>query len=350
MTLGLDAGDKLTHFSVVDPARAVVARGKFRSTEEDMRLALAKFRGSKVILEAGSMSPWMSRALQADGFIVHVVDPRRVQLITHDPRKNDRRDAEMLARIGAAMPEVLGRVHHRGEQAQAHLSVIRARDLLVRLRKAAVNQVRGLCKAFGKRLPAASTEAFPKRVQELVPELLHSAVVPILDTITELTKRIRAFDNTLTQLAKDHYPETKRLQQVHGVGPVISIAFVLTVEDPKRFSNARRIGSWLGLCPRSHASGESNPQLRISKAGDAYMRRLLVQGAQYILGPFGKDSDLRRYGLALMERGGKLAKKKATVAVARKLSILLLRLWRTGTVYESLHNAKRRGEAAACAS
>ena len=340
-TIGLDVGDRRTHFCALDAQRQVLARGSFPTTPGDLKLTMERFTGARVILEAGSQSPWMSRSLRTAGFAVQVADPRRVQLIAKDPRKTDRRDAELLARLGAAGPELLGNVHHRGEQAQGHQSVIRTRDLVVRQRTMAVHHVRGLCKAFGVRLPSASTEAFPQRVRKLIPDSLQAAVLPLLELIDEFTRRIREFERTLAELAKRHYPEVQHLQQIHGVGPVISVAFVLSVEDPKRFDDSRRLGSWLGLCPRSDASGDSNPQLRISKAGDPYLRRLLVQGAQYILGHFGKDCDLRRYGLHLAARGGKAAKKRAAVAVARKLAVLLHRLWLTGATYDPLHNAKR---------
>jgi transposase len=252
----------------------------------------------------------------------------------------------MLARMGAAMPELLGNVHHRGEHAHAHLAIVRARDLLVRMRARAVLQVRGICKSFGLRLPTASASGFSSKVEHLLPELLKPALVPLLELANELTRRVRTFDKLLAQVAKEHYPEVAHLQQVDGVGPVISVAFVLSIEDPKRFASSRKVGSWVGLCPRSHASGDSNPQLRISKAGDSRLRRLLLQGAQRLLGPFGADCDLRRYGLHLAARGGKAAKKRAATAVARKLAVLLHRLWVTGANYEPLRNANRLATAA----
>lgn len=346
ITIGLDVGDRRTHFSAIDVDRRVLSSGSFPTTKDALLKQLAAFGGARVVLEAGSQSPWMSRVMRAKGFDVQVTDPRRVQLISKDPRKTDRRDAEMLAKMGAAMPDLLGNVHHRGELAQSHLSIIRARDLVVRMRTMAVQQVRSLCKAFGVRLPASTTSSFAKRAIGLIPVSLHPALLPILEVIDELTERERSFEKALAKMAKEHYPEVKHLQQVDGIGPLISVAFVLSIEDPKRFSSSRRVGSWLGLCPRSQASGDSNPQLRISKAGDKHLRRLLVQGAQQLLGRFGADCDLRRYGLRLATRGGKAAKKRAVVAVARKLAVLLHRLWITGADYEPLRNANRLAVAA----
>lgn len=350
LTIGLDVGDKRTHFCVVDAERQVVRRGSFATTREALEGALGTFPGALVVLEAGSQSPWMSRALSGLGYRVHVADPRRVELISKDPRKTDRRDAELLARMGASMPELLGSVHHRGEQAQAHLSIVRARDLMVRQRAMAVQQTRSICKAFGVRLPSASTDGFPVKMRAQIPEQLRPALDPVLVTIEHLSRAIRGFDKLLAKVAAEHYPEVQRLQQIDGVGPVISVAFALSVEDPKRFPKSRQVGSWLGLCPRSHASGDSAPQLRISKAGDGRLRRLLTQGAQRILGPFGKDCDLRRFGLQIAARGGKAAKKRATVAVARKLAVLMHKLWLTGRDYDPLHLANRRAEVAVPAS
>ena len=341
MTIGLDVGDRNTHYCVLDAARNVVDRGSIPTAKGRITMELQKFAPALAVLEAGSQSPWLSRHLEKLDFTPLVVDPRRVQLITKDPRKTDRRDAETLARLAAAMPEVLGSIQHRSEQAQADLSVIRVRDLLVGTRSSMVLQVRGLAKAFGTRLPTATTPAFPKRVRALVPEMLKAAVEPALEVIEKLNQKIRELDDKLEQIAQDRYPEAGVLRQIPGVGPLTSLAFVLTIEDAGRFTSSRQVGSWLGLCPRSFASGESVPQLPITKAGDGPLRRLLVQCAQYILGPFGRDCDLRRFGQRLAARGGRAAKKRAVVATARKLAILLHHLWRTGEVYEPLYNTNR---------
>jgi len=341
VTIGLDTGDRRIHYCALD-GREVTGRGVCPTTREGLNRALAAWPGARVVLEAGSQSAWMARHLSSQGFDVHVVDPRRVQLISKDPRKTDRRDAELLARLESGMPELLGRVHHRGEQAQADLALIRARDQLVRARTSLVQCVRGLAKSFGLRLPSATTGAFGKRVRELVPAALRPAIEVVLAQAEALTASIRVLDRRIARVGKDRYPEIAVLQQVHGVGPVTAAAFVLTIEDPTRFDDSRRVGSWIGLCPRSYASGDSNPELGISRSGDGYLRRLLVQCAQYILGPFGKDSDLRRFGLRLVARGGRAARIKAVTAVARKLAVLLHRLWRRGLTYDPFHHTNRQ--------
>jgi transposase len=342
LTLGLDVGDRTTHFAAVDGDRVLTERGSFATTPSALSKALSKFRGCKVALEAGSQSMWMCRALKRAGFQVQLIDPRRVQLITKDPRKTDRRDAEMIARLASAMPELLGSIHHRDEQAQADLSIIRARDGLVRVRTLMIQQVRSLAKGFGITLPAASAPAFEKRVRKLVPALLLPAVEPLLESIADTTKRIRASESLLERVTELRYPEAARLrEQIRGVGPITAAAFVLSIEEPTRFDDSRKVGSWAGLCPKSFASGDSRPELGISKAGNGYLRRLLLQCAHYITGPFGKDSDLRRFGLRLIARGGSAAKKRAAVAVARKLAVAMHHVWRTGADFDPLYHAKR---------
>lgn len=346
LTIGLDVGDRTTHVCVLDADRAVAHRDRCATRREDVLGTLQPFAGARVVLEAGSQSPWLSAALRERGFLVQVADPRRVALISKDPRKTDRRDAEMLARLGSGCPELLGEVHHRDERTQADLSILRARDLVVRMRTKAIQQVRGLVKAFGHRLPSTSSAAFARRVVDRIPEILQPAIGPLLALLEQLEATIRGYDARLVELAATRYPAAAVLQQVDGVGPVTSVAYVLTLADPARFPSSRHVGSWLGLCPASRASGDRAPDLPISKTGDGYLRRLLVQCAQYILGPFGKDSDLRRYGLRLKGRGGAGATQRAAVAVARKLAVLLHRLWISGERYEPLRTATRQTAAA----
>ncbi len=341
LTIGLDVGDRTTHLCVLDADRQVAHRGHCPTRRDAILQALESYAGARVILEAGSQSPWLSAVLREQGFAVQVADPRRVALISKDPRKTDRRDAEMLARLGSGCPELLGQVHHRDEQTQADLSVLRARDLVVRTRTKVIQQVRGLMKSFGHRLPSTSAPAFGRRVADKIPEVLRPAIAPLLALLEQLEATIRGYDSHLAELAATRYPAASALSQVDGVGPVTSVAFVLTVADPTRFASSRRVGSWLGLCPASRASGDRAPALPISKTGDGYLRRLLVQCAHYILGPLGKDSDLRRYGLRLKARGGSGATQRAAVAVARKLAVLLHRLWISGERYEPLRTAGR---------
>jgi transposase len=215
---------------------------------------------------------------------------------------------------------------------------------LIGSRTQLVNHVRGVVKSFGARLPKCPARSFHKRAKEHLPEALLPAIEPILETIGSLTEHIRDYDRKLEAISKEHYPETDLLRQVEGVGALTALTFVLTVGDPHRFEKSRSVGAYLGLVPARDQSGDKDPQKRISREGDETLRKLLVGAAHYILGPFGSDSDLRRHGEKIAARGGKNAKKRAAVAVARKLSVLLHRLWVTGELYDPLHNTRRRQE------
>jgi len=189
-------------------------------------------------------------------------------------------------------------------------------------------------------LPACDADTMGEEKLEGLPSGLGTALKPLVKPIEELTEQIGKLDRELEQIARSQYPETELLKQVSGVGTLIALTFVLTVEDRERFQKSRDVGCYVGLRPRQSESGERQPQLRISKEGDVYLRKLLVQGAHCILGRRGPDTDLKRWGLKLAERGGKNAKKRAVVAVARKLAVLLHRLWVCGEVYEPLRNSE----------
>ena len=243
----------------------------------------------------------------------------------------------MLARLGRVDVNLLAPIRHRRAEAQADLALVRSREALVAARVKLVNVARGIVKAIGGRLPKTTTAAFAGKTADSVPPELKHALGPLLKSIQSLTEQIARYDTSIEKLAHKKYPETKLLQQVNGVGPLISLTYVLTLDDPHRFENSRAVGCYLGLSPRQRESGNSSPQLGITKAGNGHLRWLLIQAAQYTLGPFGPDSRLRRWGLELASRGGKRVKKRAVVAVARKLAVLLHRLWVTAEVYEPLH-------------
>jgi transposase len=347
LTIGLDLSDQTTEACVLDAAGEVVERFRVCTTTAALERALARFEPSRVILEVGTHSPWVSRLVTRLGHETVVANPRRVRLIAENDSKSDDFDAELLARLGRIDPNLLAPIVHRGEQAQRDLVLLRSRDGLVRARSQLINQVRGFAKSLGTRLPASSAEAFARRVRTLATNGLFPGSETMLAMIEQLTVEIRRQDREVECLCTERYPETRLLRQIKGVGPITALAFVLTLEDPHRFARSRSVGSYLGLRPRQRDSGEQRPQLRITKAGDALLRRLLVTAAHYILGPFGPDTALRRHGLRIAERGGKAAKKRAVVAVARKLAVLLHRLWVTGEVYQPLGYDASLAQAAA---
>ena len=335
VVIGLDLSDRNAHVFALDGETGeVLEDGKVSTTPKAFESRFRGYEGARIVLEAGTHSPWICDLLEHQGHEVVVANPRRLQLITESDKKSDRLDAQMLAQLGRAAPELLSPVWNRGSDQRADLAVIRARDMIVQARTALVNHVRSTVKTFGGRVVGCDAQDFHKNAGEFVPDAAKPAVQPLLEVLTGFDAKIKAYDKQIKELAKTKYPETKCLEQIAGVGALTALAYVLTIGDPRRFKSSRTLGSYLGLRPAQKDSGDSNPQLRITKGGNGYLRRLLVSSAHYVLGHYGPDTDLRRWGLALAERGGKKGKKRAVVAVARKLAVLLHRLWVTGDEYQ----------------
>jgi transposase len=345
-TVGLDVGDDYCHLAVVDRSGSLVRRSRVATEAKALRECFSKSSSSmggkrlRVVLEAGPHSHWISRLIEEEGHEVIVANPRRLKLIYDSDSKSDETDAEALARLGRIDPSLLKPIKHRSLKSQSDLTVIRSREILVRSRTQLVNHVRGVTKSFGVKLKKCSTKSFHHQVPDQLPEILKPSLMPIIETIEELSRKIYRFDRLVEEKAKREYAVTERLRQPRGVGALTALAYVLILEDPNRFRNSRLAGSYIGLRPKRGQSGAKDPELRITKTGDRMLRSLLVGSAQYILGPFGEDSDLRRWGLKLAARGGKSAKNKAVVAVARKLAVLLHHLWVTGDDYEPLRNQR----------
>ena len=342
-TAGLDLGDKYSYLCLIDSQSGeVIEEGRLRTSPEAFRRRFASERPPmRIAIEAGTHSPWASRVLEECGHEVLVANARKLRLIYANKRKTDEIDAENLARLARVDPKLLYPLKHRGEDSQAHMAIIRSRQALVDCRTQLVNHVRGAIKSFGHRLPKCPARSFHNKAAEHIPEALRPALGPILEQIGSLTQRIGEYDRKLETISKESYPETDLLRQVEGIGPLTALTFVLTLEDPYRFEKSRSVGAYLGLVPAADQSGNRDPQKRISKEGDEMLRKLLVGSAHYILGPFGSDSDLRRHGQKIASRGGKNAKKRAVVAVARKLAVLLHSLWVSGEIYEPLRNTHR---------
>jgi transposase len=348
-SVGIDLGDKKCRFCFLDAKGDIVFEDALSTTQEEFKAYFSSIPKARIAIEVGTHSPWICELLETIGHTVYVANPRRMESIHKNRRKNDKVDARTLARLVRADPELLYPIRHRGAEVRHDLVLLRARDALVGVRASLINSMRGLVKSVGGRLPKCSVECFPNSVADSIPERLDPALRPMLEQIELLTAKIKKYDQLVEHLVTKKYPETGAPLQVKGVGPVTSLAFVLTIENPERFQKSRDVGAYLGLVPRQDESGDSSPQLRITKTGDVMVRRLLVNCAHFILGPFGEDSDLRRHGLKIAARGGKNAKKRSAVAVARKLGVLLHRLWMTGEVYEPLYNSSRMEAAAATA-
>jgi transposase len=344
----LARSEEQSRYCVLEPSGKVAHRGGVTSSLDSVRQSFGRLRdrygATRVIIEVGSNSPWVSRLLQEMGFEVFVANPRKVQLIAKSNNKTDRKDAELLARLGRLDPELLSPIEHRGPGVQTDLALLRSRAALIESRTQLINHVRGSVKPWGKRLPGCSADCFHDKVKEQLPAEVSETLRPVLDQIGQLTKSIRSYEGQIAKLCQDSYPETSLLRQVKGVGPITALTYVLTIESPDRIHKTRNVGAYLGLVPRKDQSGQGDPELHITKAGDENLRCLLVNCAHYILGPFGDDSDLRRLGERIAAQGGKIAKRRAVVAVARKLAVLLLRLWQTGEEYDPLRNTRARGE------
>jgi transposase len=337
--IGCDLGDKQSSLCVLSVNGGLERPKPVTTTREGLRSFFARPK-AHVVMEVGTHSRWASTLLTELGHEVTVANPRRVRLISQSDSKTDAGDAELLARLGRADVALMSPVKHRGEDAQADLAVPKARDALVECRTRLVNTCRGLVKSFGERLPKCSGESFHRKARAHVPMALKPALEPLFTALEAVHEAIKQHDKEVSGLARK-YPDVKVISQPDGVGVLTALVFLLTLEDKNRFKSSRMAGAFIGLRPRKSQSGEADPQLHITKAGDPFLRKLLVQCASHILGPFGKQSDLKKWALQLAARGGKNARKRARVALARKLAVLMHRLWVTGEEYQPIGYARR---------
>jgi transposase len=350
LTIGLDLGDLHSRYCILNDAGEVESEGQLPTTKTGLNSLFGKMAASRVAMEVGTHSPWVSQYIAGLRHEVLVANAREVRLITQSTRKNDRMDARQLARLARVDPQLLSPIRHRGPQAQADLAVIRARQELMETRTSLINSARGLAKPMGERLKKCDADNVKESLADGVSAPLQAVLRPLLKSVEAVSGQIAVYDQTIAEMAK-RYSEVKVLKQVYGVGTLIGLAYILTIEDPHRFKHSRDVGPYFGLQPKQRASGNSQPELGISKAGDGLLRALLVQAAQCMLRKNAPDSDLRRFGLSKMGGGGKNAKKRAIVAVARKLAVMLHALWVNGEVYDPLYNqkavqAKAQGKAA----
>lgn len=336
--VGCDVGDKFSELCVVDRTGAVIEAKRVRTTKPALVHAISKHKRARVVVEAGTHSRWIEEALAAAGHDVVVANPRQIQLIWKRKKKTDRSDANLLARLARVDVGLLAPVHQRSRGAQVDLAVLRSRDLLVSTRTRLVNHVRGMLKQFGVRAPSCSANTFTQKTTEAIPPELEPALVPVLDALNAVQRQIALHDEEVERLFAGN-PTARKLAEIDAIGPITSLAYALTIEDPKKFRKSRIVGSFIGLAPAKDQSGDSDPQKHISKAGNEFLRRLLVQCAHRLLGTFGSDCDIRQWGLALCARGGSAAKKRAVVAVARKLAVVMHRVWVTGVPYDAHFNA-----------
>ncbi len=341
-TIGVDLGDRHSQFCVLEANGEVVETTKIPSTRAAFKKKFEGLAPCDVALETGTHANWVHDLLVDLGHTVAVANSRKLQAISANERKSDERDAELLARLARYDRTLLYPVAVRPKQLRQDMMVIRARAELVEVRTALVNSLRGLAKSAGHRLPSVSAASVHKLK---VDASLEVALRPLMKSLESISAEIKKYDKLIEKLSVERYPQTSCLDQVKGVGPITALYFVLLIGDTGRFKNPRSVGAYTGLVPKRNQSGGRDPELRISKTGDRMGRTLLVQCAHYILGRFGPDSDLRRFGERLAARGGKNAKKRAVIATARKLGVLLFALLRSGKVYEPLRNSAKSSKA-----
>jgi len=345
--VGIDLGDKRSTYCVVDLTGLPIGDGVVTTSSDALKAVFGGTGRMRIALECGTHSPWISRLLEELGHEVIVANPRRLRLISESDRKNDKADARTLARLAQAAPDLLAPVHHRSEQTQLDLATIKAREAAVRSRTALVSAIRGIVKSGGSRLAVCSTGVFARSALEACPTVLREALLPLIRIVQTLTIEIRGYDKAIVNMAEKKYPETAAILTIPGIGPLTALTFVLLLNnDPRRIPKSRDLGCYLGLQPKQQDSGKHVSQLGITKAGDGLMRKLAVQCAQFMLGKFGKDCALKRWGLAISLRGGKNAKKRAVVAVARKLLILMHRLWKTQSSFVPFYGSSVEPQAA----
>jgi transposase len=336
LVIGIDIGDRYSEICVLDRQGLVVQRGRIRTEGRAMHDQFSQLARQRVAMETGTHSPWLYGVLVNCGHEVMVANARKVRLITESDRKSDGLDAYQLGDLARTNPRLLHPIQPRSMEAQDDLAMIRARESLVETRTGLINHVRGVVKSHGERLSKCDSKGFAMRVGEQIPEGLKASLSGVLGSLDAVDEEIQGYECQLEHLALKKYPETALMKQINGVGTITALAFRLVIDDPHRFVEGRRVGAYLGLVPRRRQSGDRDPELGISKAGDELLRKLLVNCAHHILGPHGADSALRRWGLKLIARGGKKARKRAATAVARKLAVLMHHLWVSGEVYEPM--------------
>jgi transposase len=345
LVVGIDLGDRKSRFCIRGrEVQEVLLEGEVASTPAAFSEMFENLARQRIVVETGTHSRWVAHVLQRLGQEVIVGNARKLKLITQNDSKSDKVDARLLSKLGCLGVEWLHPVYQRSAENQADLAVIKAREALVEMRTKLVNQLRGLVKSFGSRLPSCDAERFLQVAASEIPAALRPAAGGLLAVLAELDEQIYGYECQIEHLSQTKYQEqTSRLRQVKGVGPLTALTYALTIEDPERFKRSRDVGPYLGLVPKKKQSGKRDPQYGITKAGDELLRKLLVSCAHFILGRFGPDSDLRRWGLELItnfEKAGQQGgRKRAAAAVARKLSVMLHRLWVSGEKYEPLLQA-----------
>ena len=343
LVIGIDLGDRSSSYCVRTLGQQIVREATVATTAAAILKEFQGLRRQRIVIETGTHSRWVAHLLEMMGHEVMVANARKLKLISENNQKSDKVDARLLSQLGCMNVEWLHPVYVRSQEAHCELLLARSREALVETRTGLINHVRGVVKSFGSRLAKCTSESFVEVARVGLPDGLKPALSGVLAALEEMDEQIYDYDCRIEHLCNTKYKEAAQcLLQVNGVGPVTTVTYLLTIENKDRFEQSRDVGPYLGLVPKSRQSGQRDPQLGITKAGDEMLRKLLVNCAHHMLGAKGQDSDLRRWGLELVravERKRKQgARKLAAAAVARKLAVLLHALWVSGAVYEPLRN------------
>lgn len=337
---GIDIGDQRCHLRLINFDGELIDETQITTRAAALEKYFRRWPRLRIVIEAGTHSNWIRRTLAGLGHEVLVANPRRLRVIAQSYSKNERHDAWWLAELGRTNLDLLSPTEPRSVQCEQHRLWLHSRESLVEARTKLINSLRGMAKSQGLRLGTCGPTKWVSKVREHCPRELHPALLALARSIAALTREIRQLEKQLEQLADQIYPVTARMRQVNGVGALTTLAYVLVLDnDAGRLKRSRQAGALVGLRPKQHDSGQSAPQLGITKCGDKLLRRLLVQSAQYQLGPFGQDSAIRRWGLKLAAGTNRRAKRRAVVAVARKLAVLLHVLWSKEVDYDPFHGA-----------
>ena len=347
---GVDIGDKRSYVRFVGLDGELLEEVKVSTRPAAIEKYFRSWPRLRVVLESGGQTNWIRRLIAGLGHEVLVADARQLRLISQSYAKNDRNDAYWLAELGRTNPELLAPLEPRGQQVEQHRSWLTGRQTLVESRTKLLNSVRGIAKSHGIRFGPCGMTKWAAAVEQQCPAVLQTILEPMARIIVALTREINELDRRLEKLGKEQYPVTQLLRSVDGVGPLTSLACVLELNnDVGRVKRSRQMGAVVGCRPKQRDSGESSPELGITKAGNGQLRWLLVQSSQRILGPFGRESELRCWGLQLAARGKKRSKRRAVVAVARKLAVVLHAMWAKNEAWQPFRNAEPAAAASAAA-
>ena len=333
-TIGADVSDRTTKICVMTKAdggeRRIVVETTCATTKAGFEEAFSKFdRSWPVVFETGTHCRWMDRLFRRMGFKTIVGNPGKIPSITKSNTKNDRNDARELARLAIADPAMLHPVFLRDEVYQQMLRFHHARNVLISQRTQTINQIRGFAKSMGYRIECSSTGRFHEQRKAGWPNELEECTWPLMGVLKAINLKIKAYDKLIARLAErpEFKPMIERVRVVYGVGTIGSTVFVAAIGGrPDRFDRVRDIGPYFGMIPKQDQSGDDDKQLHITHAGPEIVRTALVECAGVVMMEKSKDTDLKLKGLRIAMRGGKIARKKAKVAVARGLAVAMLAL------------------------